>query len=105
MASQAVDVCDKVLLVNRFASPKLAALSQRHRERVHCFEHLEEVKYFLVDYLRPGDLVLLKGIRKMDHFERLIMAFNGGVACWESKCGNQAPCGQCPQRDRTALSP
>jgi len=102
VASEAIAVCDKVLLVNRFASPRLSTLSRRHRERVHCFDRLEEVKDFLVDYLRPGDLVLLKGIRKMDHFERVVMAFNDGVACWESKCGYQAPCGECPRRDRAA---
>lgn len=102
VASQAIAVCDKVLFVNRFASTRLATLSQRHRQRVHCFDHLEAVKDFLVDYLHPGDLALLKGIRKMDHFERLVMAFNDGVACWESKCGNQGPCWQCPRRDRAA---
>jgi UDP-N-acetylmuramyl pentapeptide synthase len=102
VASKAVAVCDKVLFINRFASQRLVTLSRRHRERVHCFDHLEEVKDFLADDLRPGDLVLLKGIRKMDHFERLVMAFHEGVACWELKCGIQAPCGQCPRCDRAA---
>ena len=97
-ATKAIDICEKVLLVNRFASPKLETLSDGSHQRVHCFRYLEDVKEFLGSYLKEGDLVLLKGIRKMDHLERLFMAFMKDVGCWKLACGRQLHCRQCPER-------
>jgi UDP-N-acetylmuramoyl-tripeptide--D-alanyl-D-alanine ligase len=104
VTDDAVAVADLVLLVNPFASPKLTEASEHHRRKVLCFKDLKSADQFLSAHLKPGDLVLLKGSRKADHFERLVMRYDHKITCWQSSCANPFHCRQCPLLRKRARS-
>ncbi len=104
VATQAMTVCDKVVLMNRFASARLEGLGPQGCQRVHSFQNIEAAKDFLLNDLRPGDLMFLKGIRKMDHLERLVMVFRRSIACWRSNCARQMHCRDCDRLGRAMPS-
>ncbi len=45
--------------------------------------------------LRPGDLVLLSGSSRMDHFDRLILDLKQPVTCWTDRCRAMIRCDSC----------
>jgi UDP-N-acetylmuramoyl-tripeptide--D-alanyl-D-alanine ligase len=96
IADKAVRICDRVLFVNRFASPKLFEGRDLHHGRILCFDDLKSAAEHLTEYLQPGDVVLLKGIRKKDHLERVPLNFGYALHCWRSNCGHQWECPRCP---------
>jgi UDP-N-acetylmuramoyl-tripeptide--D-alanyl-D-alanine ligase len=61
---------------------------------VHHFVSPRQAAEFLRGYLRPGDLVLLKGQTK-DHLSRVYFALLGTVACWKPNCGRRHICDRC----------
>ena len=60
-----------------------------------AFPSLRDASTFLSSYLKPGDLVLLKGSHKADHLHRLILARTTGVKCWRWDCARQHFCDVC----------
>jgi aminoacyl-tRNA hydrolase len=93
-AEQALAVADCVLFVGPRASACLRA-KQPGETRLHAFPSLRDASDFLSRYLRPGDLVLLKGSIRTDHLERLLLARSGSVECWRIACKRAYFCGYC----------
>lgn len=94
VARQALDIADCVVFVGPRAS---ACMRARHDESepLYAFPAIKNAAAFLDDYLRPGDLVLLKGSVRTDHLERLVLARTGKVACWRLACRRMYWCNQC----------
>lgn len=59
------------------------------------FNTVRDADAFLQDYLRAGDLVLVKGSGPADHLERLILTREQRVTCWLRQCGRLYPCDVC----------
>jgi hypothetical protein len=59
------------------------------------FNTVRDAHAFLQDYLRAGDLVLVKGSGPADHLERLILTREQRITCWLSQCGRLYPCDVC----------
>ena len=67
-------------------------------DRFTVFETLAELHAHFERFLRPGDLVMLKGSATADHLQRLVLARDGGVACWRRACGRSMFCAACELR-------
>ena len=59
------------------------------------FERVKDASGFLADFLRRGDLVLLKGSGQADHLERVLLSRQQVVNCWLPSCGKKEPCDTC----------
>jgi aminoacyl-tRNA hydrolase len=93
-ARQALAVADCVLFVGARASACLRA-KESADDPLFAFPSLRKASTFLSTYLRPGDLVLLKGSVRSDHLERLVLALSESVACWRTACGRAYFCQAC----------
>jgi UDP-N-acetylmuramoyl-tripeptide--D-alanyl-D-alanine ligase len=91
---QALGVADRIAFVGEHAHSVLRARSAQD-DRVVAFSTLRELDAYLGDYLKPGDLVLLKGTGNDDHLQRIELSRNGGVACCREKCGKRRFCVDC----------
>jgi UDP-N-acetylmuramyl pentapeptide synthase len=59
------------------------------------YKSISDADAFLRDYLRAGDLVLVKGSGPADHLERLLLSREQRVTCWLRQCGKLYPCDIC----------
>jgi UDP-N-acetylmuramyl pentapeptide synthase len=59
------------------------------------FSTVRAADAFLQDYLKSGDLVLVKGSGPKDHLERIILNREQQVTCWLAQCGRLIPCDMC----------
>jgi UDP-N-acetylmuramyl pentapeptide synthase len=101
-ARLALESADLVIFIGENAeSAKKAAPED---DRLLAFPNLYEVHAYLQIFLRPGDLVLLKGSMTADHLQRLLLARDGENACWRVRCGRKLPCTQCSLRMDFAAS-
>lgn len=71
-------------------------------DRVISFETAVEANTYLESFLRAGDLVMLKGSAAADHLQRVVLARDGGHACWLRACGRTRFCAACEWRMRPA---
>ena len=94
VARQALAIADCVVFVGPRAATGLRAKEDGH-DRLFAFPSLMEASKFLSGYLRPGDLVLLKGSIRTDHLERLVLARTGSVECWRTACRRAYFCDKC----------
>ena len=94
IARQALEIADCVVFVGPRASACLRA-RRSESEPLYAFPAIKNAAAFLDGYLRPGDLVLLKGSVRTDHLERLVLARTGKVACWRLACHRMYWCNQC----------
>ncbi len=99
---EALDVVDKVVFVGDCSRSALKARSSPDDDRIMAFGTLQEFNAYLEDYLEAGDLVLLKGSRKSDHFDRLVLARTNNLACWRHACEKDRFCHCCRHRDLPA---
>ncbi len=65
-------------------------------DSVFGFYAIEEAAAHLKTFLRPGDLVLLRG-RMMDHLSRIYLQMLGDVTCWKDGCKRKDYCDVCPE--------
>jgi UDP-N-acetylmuramoyl-tripeptide--D-alanyl-D-alanine ligase len=86
---------DKLLFVGEHSDAALRLRPHPDDDRILAFSSLRQLDSFLTGYLRPGDLVLLKGSENADHLYRLVLARTGGIACWQEKCGKLRYCRDC----------
>lgn len=100
-ARMALESADLVLFVG--ANAENAKRAAPEDDRLQAFGTVLEVQEHLEKTLRAGDVVLLKGSLKADHLERLVLARNGGQACWRAACGLMHGCAACPLRMDPAL--
>ena len=96
VARQALAAADCVVFVGPRASGALRA-KDTAQTPLQAFAHLRDAEAYLSAYLKPGDLVLLKGSHKADHLQRLILALTKPVQCWRMDCGLITSCGTCAQ--------
>jgi UDP-N-acetylmuramyl pentapeptide synthase len=101
--SSAADAADQVLLVGPRAKSMLGRLSEADSTaRMHAFEFVRDASAWLGEYLRPGDLVLLKGSNRTDHLARLALSVDRQVECWRARCGWVKFCDHCRLIDKPA---
>jgi len=92
---QALDVVDKIVFVGEHSRSALRARPHPEDERIIAFDTLYQANSFLSNYLKAGDLVLLKGTENADHLQRIVLSRTNGIACWREKCGKIRFCGDC----------
>jgi len=92
---QTFDVVDKTVFVGDHARSALRARPRPEDDRVMAFDTLYQLNSFLSDYLKTGDLVLLKGTEHVDHLQRIVLSRTNGIACWREKCGKYRFCSDC----------
>ncbi|MBE0535480.1 MAG: Mur ligase [Phycisphaerae bacterium] len=101
---QAIEVADKVVFVGNYSRSALKARSGPDDDRIMAFPTLHEFDAFLRDYLQAGDMVLLKGSRRSDHFDRIVLSRTNDIACWRHACQRDRFCHACAHR-YTAAGP
>jgi UDP-N-acetylmuramoyl-tripeptide--D-alanyl-D-alanine ligase len=102
--STAAEAADQVLLVGPRAQSRLKRMGERESTaRIHAFESVRDASAWLGKYLRPGDLVLLKGSNRADHLARLALSVDRQVQCWRDRCGWVKFCDHCRLIDKPAL--
>lgn len=94
VGKMALDVADCVIFVGPRASACLRAKQDSEKELL-AFASLRDASTYLNAYLKPGDLVLLKGSHKADHMQRLLIALTGALNCWRTDCGRMQSCETC----------
>jgi UDP-N-acetylmuramoyl-tripeptide--D-alanyl-D-alanine ligase len=95
MARRALLSADLVCFVGPRASAALRAKTHAGDERIRAIGTVKAASDFFKGFLRPGDLVLLKGSNIADHLYRIILDRTRGVACWQSNCGRNRFCDSC----------
>jgi UDP-N-acetylmuramoyl-tripeptide--D-alanyl-D-alanine ligase len=99
----AADAADQVLLVGPRAKSILRRMSEADATaRMHAFELVRDASAWLGEYLRTGDLVLLKGSNRTDHLARLALSVEQQVGCWRARCGWVKFCDRCRLIDKPA---
>jgi UDP-N-acetylmuramoyl-tripeptide--D-alanyl-D-alanine ligase len=93
--NQVPDDVDKILFVGEHALSALRVKQNPDDEHIMAFCTLQALDSFLRDYLRPGDLVMLKGTENVDHLQRIVLSRIGEIACWRQKCGKYRFCEDC----------
>ncbi len=92
---QSLDVVDKIILVGDHARSAIKARPHSENECVMAFDTLYQLNSFLNNYLKAGDLVLLKGSTRADHLQRIVLSRTNNTACWREKCGKFRFCSDC----------
>ena len=105
LASKALVLADIVIVVGRWASAALSAKKPGTRGVLHVFTQVQAASEFLNSIARPGDLILLKGVTKQDHLNRIVLARSNGVACWRDDCRRMTFCDVCPERMKPSGPP
>jgi UDP-N-acetylmuramoyl-tripeptide--D-alanyl-D-alanine ligase len=101
--SSAATAADQVLLVGPRAQSMLKRMGEAEScARMHAFASVRDASAWLGEYLRPGDLVLLKGSNRADHLARLALSVDRQVGCWRDRCGWVKFCDHCRLIDRPA---
>lgn len=100
VARRALDIADLVIFVGTWAPSVLKTAPIGAQASLRAFSHVRDAANYLQAYAESGDLVLLKGTNKQDHLVRLVLARDGGVACWRDDCDRQVFCNECPQRHK-----
>jgi UDP-N-acetylmuramoyl-tripeptide--D-alanyl-D-alanine ligase len=67
------------------------------RGQLFVFKRVRDATEFAMQYLSPGDLVLLKASGPADHLERLRLHREVPVTCWEDRCGRMYYCDMCEE--------
>lgn len=92
LIAMAAEIADVVVLVGEAAGELNEQL--RGVPKIKPMPDIAAARTFLDDFLRRGDLVLLKGMLA-DHLERLAWARSREVGCWRARCGRKIQCSAC----------
>ena len=95
VARHAREVADHVVFVGPWSSRALRAKKSADDDSICAMPTVKDAAAYLGEFLRPGDLVLLKGSNPADHLGRIVLARTGTVGCWRTKCGRQMFCEPC----------
>jgi UDP-N-acetylmuramyl pentapeptide synthase len=95
VAKRALEVADYVFFVGKHANSALKLAEGTRKDRLRAFTELKAANDFVQDFLREGDLVLVKGSNS-DHLARLALARHRKVGCWRTNCRrNRVLCDRC----------
>ena len=86
---------DRIFFVGDHSRSALKARADKDDESIMAFDNLYSLNSYFADYLKSGDLVLLKGSKKIDHLHRLILSRTDDVECWRQDCMKQRFCSGC----------
>lgn len=100
VARRALDIADLVIFVGTWAPSVLKTAPTGSQASLRAYSHVRDAANYLQAYAQSGDLVLLKGTNKQDHLVRLVLARDGGMACWRDDCDRQLFCNDCPERHK-----
>jgi aminoacyl-tRNA hydrolase len=92
---QALEAADHVCLVGLHAFTGLRAKRHPQDDAVRAFANLRAATAFMREFLRPGDLVLLKGSNRADHLIRVVLDRKTDVQCWRDDCHRLVFCTSC----------
>jgi UDP-N-acetylmuramoyl-tripeptide--D-alanyl-D-alanine ligase len=67
--------------------------------RLRTVGTLREASAYLRRTLHAGDLVLIKGSKRADHMQRIVLAQTRGVRCWREACRLDTYCDASPLLD------
>lgn len=99
IACDAAAVCDVIVLLgvdkDTERAVRAAAAAGFRADAFHRFNTIREAAEFFRSSLRPGDLLLLRGLTT-DHMARLFHALVADVTCWRDDCRLTILCDQCP---------
>lgn len=105
VAIRAQDSADIVIFAGPWASSALKARKAGDEGLLRAFSHVRDADEYLRAHAEAGDLILLKGTNKQDHLCRLVLARDGGVACWRDDCDRSDFCNVCPERQKPSGRP
>jgi aminoacyl-tRNA hydrolase len=95
MARLALEAGDFVIFIGPRAFAALRAKKGAGDGRLRAFGSVKAATEFLDGFLRPGDLVLLKGSNTADHLYRIVLSRVRPVACWREDCKKNGFCDTC----------
>jgi hypothetical protein len=82
--------------VGRYSPSYVKKLAASSNGGIVGFHTLKEAREHLVDYFRPGDLVMVKG-SSADHLWRIALSREMDVGCWAKRCAFKTrACEACP---------
>jgi UDP-N-acetylmuramoyl-tripeptide--D-alanyl-D-alanine ligase len=87
-------VSDEVIFVGDHAHRSQASDEDIRAGRFFRFSGVREAYEHVRATAVPGEVILLKSSRKL-HLERVALAFDRDVRCWEPDCGNVMDCITC----------
>jgi aminoacyl-tRNA hydrolase len=87
VARRALDVADFVFFASPWASRCLRARRHADDQALRAYANVGELMEFLYGFLRPGDLVYLKGSEKAEDLGRIVSAWNQRAAAIQSDVG------------------
>ena len=94
LAREALAVADIVVFSGSWGAT-VAKVEAPPGKLLLIFESTAATEAGLRPLLRPGDLVLLQGSCRMDHFERIVFDRIAPVSCWSSSCRRIQRCRDC----------
>ena len=86
---------DGIFFVGNHARSALKARADKDDHSIMAFDNLHSLNSYFADYLKSGDLVLLKGSKKIDHLQRLVLSRTDEVECWREDCMKKRFCVGC----------
>ena len=92
---QTLDFADKIIFVGQHAYSALRARTNPEDQRIMAFGTVYQLNSFLNNYIKTGDLVLLKGSAKTDHLQRIILWRTNDIVCPREKCDKMRFCSDC----------
>jgi len=99
---QARGVADKIVFVGNYARSALKAGTGPEDDCIMAFGTLLDFDLWLQGYLQSGDLVMLKGARRGDHFDRLVLSRTNNMVCWRQDCRKDRFCHACRHHNTPA---
>lgn len=98
LAERALAVADEVVFVGPQARHALRARAASRTGELHAFPSVRDAAEHVRATVRDGDLVLVRGTRRVDHLLRVILARRERVRCWREACGRIIDCDICRLR-------
>jgi UDP-N-acetylmuramoyl-tripeptide--D-alanyl-D-alanine ligase len=104
VARQALDVADRAIFVGPQAS-HVAKLRQGDlTQRLFAFVTSYQAAAFLAESAIASELIFIKA-SITDHLERIMLAQQGDVMCWQERCGKITSCPECRKFRHTEPPP
>lgn len=91
---RAAECADQVIFVGDNAHRSQATAEEIASERFQMFSTVEEAVAYLRAKATADDLILLKGSRNL-HLDRIALAWDHDVKCWNDHCGYTGSCKEC----------
>jgi UDP-N-acetylmuramoyl-tripeptide--D-alanyl-D-alanine ligase len=102
---EALSVADLAVVVGPWSSAVLKLKRGDFAERIFAFTRTRDASAFVNAWLRPGDMVLLKGSNRQNHLSRILLDRQGDIRCWREDCRLARFCRVCDDRLRSVGAP